>query len=229
MSEQEALPPLDASGQSYSTIQAWSLALTRPNEATYQSLIDDPRAGVGRAVLWMLLGSAVPIMRLALSQLAFGRLGRTLSQPQGLAPGSDRAFTPAFGAGVLFCAIPLGAFFSVAGLFLYAGVIQFIAGAFGGQGSFARLAHAPWAFTAPLTIIGGFVSLIPFVNLCVALPLSAYSPSLNLLALKAVNRFGWGLAAATIGAFVLVSALFAVVLWLLLFRWIGPDLWSQLG
>ena len=229
MSEQEPLPPLDSSGQSYSTIQAWTLALTRPNEATYRSLIDDPRAGLGRAVLWMVLGSAVPIVLLALSQLAFGGLGRTLSQLQGLAPGSDRAFTPAFGAGVLFCAIPLGAFFSVAGLFLYAGVIQFIAGAFGGQGSFARLAYATAAFTAPLTIIGGFVSIIPFVNLCLALPLSAYSIALNLLALKAVNRFSWGSAAATFGVFVLVSALFAVVLGLLLFRWIGPDLWSQLG
>lgn len=229
MSEQEPLPPLDTTGQSYSTIQAWTLALTRPNEATYRGLIDDPRAGLGRAALWMVLGSAIPIVLLVLSQLAFGGLGRTLSQLQGLAPGSDRAFTPALGAGVLLCAIPLGSFFSVAGLFLYAGVIQFIAGAFGGQGSFARLAYATSAFTAPLTIIGGFVSLIPFVNLCLALPLSAYSLTLNLLALKAVNRFSWGLAVATIGVFVLITALFTFVLWLLLFRWIGPDLWSQLG
>lgn len=118
---------------------------------------------------------------------------------------------------------------SVAGLFLYAGIIQCIAGAFGGQGSFARLAYAKAAFTAPLTIVGGFVSLILFVNLCLALPLSVYSLALNLLALKAVNRFTWGWAAATIGVFVLISALFAVVLWLLLFRWIGPNLWSQLG
>ena len=229
MPEQEPLPPLVSSGQSYSTIQAWTLALTRPNEATYRGLIDDPGAGLGRAVLWTVLGSAVQIALLALSQLAFGGLGRTLSQLQGLAPGSDRAFTPAFGAGALFCAIPPGAFFSVAGLLLYAGVIQFIAGAFGGQGSFARLAYATSAFTAPLTIIGGFVSLIPFVNLCLALPLSVYSLALNLLALKAVNRFSWGLAVATIGVFVLLSALFAVILGLLLLRWIGPDLWSQLG
>ena len=91
------------------------------------------------------------------------------------------------------------------------------------------MAYATAAFTAPWPIIGGFVSIIPFVNLCLALPLSVYSLALNLLALKAVNRFTWGWAAATFGVFVLVSALFAVVLWFLLIRWIGPDLWSQLG
>jgi hypothetical protein len=46
--------------------------------------------------------------------------------------------------------------------------------------------------TAPLSIVSGVVGAIPFVNLCLGVPLLIYGIILNVISVNAVNKFGWG-------------------------------------
>ena len=90
--------------------------------------------------------------------------------------------------------------------------VQFIAGAFGGRGTYSEQMYAIAAYTAPMTLLTGLVSLIPIVNICLGLPLLVYHIALSLLAIKTVHQFGWGSAIATVLVMVLIVVLIVVVL-----------------
>jgi hypothetical protein len=68
------------------------------------------------------------------------------------------------------------------------------------------------AFSAPIAIAGSLLAFIPLVNICLALPLLAYSLALNLLAIKVVNRFGWGKAVATLATMTVIMILLVGVI-----------------
>lgn len=194
--------------------QIWIRALTRPNEQTYQALAEDPRAGFGRAALWVALSTAVYMVLVSIVQVVFGGLRQALVELSGTIA-VEAAPPPEFVVIGLACLIPFSTGLSVIGLALNAAVLQFIAGALGGQGSVGRLAYALAAFTAPATLAFGVLSAVPLVGACLALPLSLYVFCLQFLAIKAVNRFSWTLALATVALQCLLVALVALVAGLL--------------
>jgi hypothetical protein len=190
--------------------QVWIRALTRPNERTYQALVDDPRAGLGRAAAWVALSSTLYTLLISAAQIAFGGLRQALVELSGTMP-LEAAPPPEFLLLGVICLIPFSAALAVTGLLLNAGILQFIAGALGGQGSVARLAYALAAFTAPATLVMGGLSVIPLVGMCLSLPFSLYIFCLQFLAVKAVNRFSWGHAVATVALQILLVTLIALV------------------
>jgi hypothetical protein len=98
----------------------------------------------------------------------------------------------------------------VLGLMISAGLTQLIASALGGTGSYSKLVYAFATYSAPLAIISSIVGSIPYVNY-LAFPLSIYGMVLNVIAVKAVNQFGWGKAIAS-SWLILASILLVVVL-----------------
>jgi hypothetical protein len=66
----------------------------------------------------------------------------------------------------------------------------------GGVGSHSELVYAQAAFLAPLTLMIDVLGVIPFIN-CLIFPLAIYGVVLNVISIKAVNRFGWGKAIAS--------------------------------
>lgn len=200
----------------YSWFEAWRLALTRPNEETFRSLAGDPNGSFGRALSWIAITSAISYLITASVQLLFSGLFagpgliEVLEQEAGLL--LPRGLIIAV---VYVCGLPMVVLISAAGMLIHSGVVQFAASAFGGEGTFAEMAYALAAFTAPLTLISGAIGWIPLVNY-LTIPLGIYSLLLTLLAVKSVNRISWG---KTIGIFtvlLLVGALLAVVLGLLI-------------
>ncbi len=200
----------------YSWFEAWRMTLTRPNEETFRSLVDDPNGSLGRALSWIAITSAISYLISAFVQLWFSSLFagpgliEALEQEAGLLlPGGLMI------AGVYVCGLPMVVFISAVGMLLYSGVVQFTASALGGEGTFTEMAYALAAFTAPLTLLSGLIGWIPLVN-CLTIPLGVYSLLLTLLAVKSVNRISWGKAIGIFAVLLLAVVLLVVVLGLLI-------------
>ncbi|MEE8120820.1 MAG: YIP1 family protein [Anaerolineales bacterium] len=200
----------------YSWLEAWRMALTRPNEETFRSLADDPNGSHGRAMIWIAITSAISFLITASVQFLFSGLFagpgllEALEQEAGLLLTGGLMI-----AGVYVCGLPMVVLISALGMLIYSGVVLFIANAFGGEGTFAEMTYALAAFTAPLTLLSGAISWIPLVN-CLTIPLGVYSLLLTLLAVKSVNRISWGKTIGIFAVLLLVGALLAVVLGLLI-------------
>jgi hypothetical protein len=69
---------------------------------------------------------------------------------------------------------------------------------FGGVGTFDKLAYALAAISVPFSLVSMFLSplnSIPYVNYCsnaLIIGLSIYVLILQVMAVKGINRFGWG-------------------------------------
>lgn len=195
---------------------AWLIGVTQPNVASYESLADDPSASVAKGYLWVFIS--------ALLAYGIGGLLQLTLLPGLLASLGDQANIPNMPSLPLFlllCLVPFSALVAPLGLMLAAAMQQFVAGAFGGQGSFSRLFYVMSAYTAPITLGTTLIGLIPFIGACLALPIALYTLGLNALAVKAVNRFGWGSAVASMLIPVIVLVLVIVVLALALIPFAG--------
>jgi hypothetical protein len=96
------------------------------------------------------------------------------------------------------CASPLAGLLSIVFFALFVALIQWIAKLFGGTGRYEKLLYAFAAITVPFTLVSSLfalLGLIPFVGICtgiISFGLSIYALVLQVMAVKAVNRFGWG-------------------------------------
>lgn len=73
---------------------------------------------------------------------------------------------------------------TVIGLLIYWGIVYLLGRAFGGTGEFGELAYGFALFSAPLTVIGGLVSIIPFVGVFLSFAVSIYGLYLTYLAIQ---------------------------------------------
>ena len=188
--------------------RAWITAATQPNLASYEALADDPSASVRKAFAWVFVSGLMAYSLAIVVQLALfpARLGG-LEQSAQIDLG-----TMSIAVILLLCFVPLAAVMAPLGLMLSAAIQQFVAGALGGQGSFSRLYYVMGAYTAPITLITTLLSAIPVLGACVAGAVGLYALFLNALALKAVNRFGWGSAVLSMLVPVILSVLLIVIL-----------------
>lgn len=73
---------------------------------------------------------------------------------------------------------------TVIGLLIYWGIVYLLGRAFGGTGEFGELAYGFALFSAPLTVIGGLLSIIPAVGVFLSLAVSIYGLYLTYLAIQ---------------------------------------------
>jgi Yip1-like protein len=181
-----------------SVLQTWTKALTKPNEQTFADIAASPNARASTAYLWVFIGSLIQVFLTALVQ---SRMLGTYIDQAGL---GDVLGNQAQGFGSILisaiCGAPIAA--AVTTLFFAIGVfiVQWIARMFGGTGTTDRLAYTMASIVAPFSIVAGVLSLfgaIPYVGLCFSVILSLagiYIFVLEAMAVKAVNRIGWGAA-----------------------------------
>ncbi len=188
------------------------MALTQPNVRSYTALADDPSASVGKAFAWVFVSGLVASAIASLLRLAF--ISSTLT---GLEQSSDTRIGLGIVALVtLVCVVPFSAALAGVGLMIYAAIQQFVAGALGGEGSFARLYYVMAAYSAPISVAAALLALIPLLGACVSGLLGFYSLGLNALALKSVNRFGWGSAVLSM----IIPLIFVVMIFVIVFFWL---------
>lgn len=188
--------------------EIWFRALTRPSESTFDEITRDPNLSARRAYGWIILSSLV---------------GFILYVMIGSLTGATSSLNQEVGSTILFllCGAPFAVTSALVGIIFTAGVSQLIAGALGGEGSYTKLVYALSAYVAPLGLITSLLSAIPFA-LLLAYPLGLYGIFLNILAIKAVNKFGWGRAAiSSIAILILLFALVAIVV-IVILALLGP-------
>jgi len=179
--------------------QVWMTALTKPNEQTYAGLAAPPNANANKAYLWIFLAALVNFFFATLVQGAvirntFGQFGQDFDF---LSNGFGGSFIAAI------CGAPISAALSVLFFAITVAIVQWIAGMFGGRGTYNQLAYAFGAIIAPYMLISSvftLLSAIPYVGFCftaIAGLAGLYILVLEVMAVKGVNQIGWG---AAIGA-----------------------------
>lgn len=193
----------------------WINAVTKPSEQTYAAMAERPEAQtINQSFLWVFLaGTFVAIVSGVLSAIlqmaGFTPQIPGFSELAGSAPRS-----PLLSLAISVCTSPISGALSVLFFAIYVGVIQWVAKMFKGTGTFSQLAYVAAAISVPFSVVTSPIS--PFVTLgtvgyCasgIMLLVGLYSIYLQLLAVKAVNKFGWGEAA---GAYFLPLLFFVCI------------------
>jgi hypothetical protein len=199
MNEIPATPAPEARNDS--VFQIWTRALTKPSEFTYADLAASPRAKATTAYLWMFVAALIQFLLSTLVQKQmlnnFQLYGLNMDQF------GNRGGIGAILIG-LVCVAPVLAALSTLVFAIMTAIMQWLAKMFGGTGTYDQLAYALAAIAAPLTILSGILGLfsaIPYAGICFGLLgflVAIYVLVLQLMAIKGVNRIGWG---GAIGAY----------------------------
>jgi len=184
----------------------WITAVTKPNEQTFATMAEHPDAmSVNRAFLWVFIAGTVSALIGGVLQGILQLAGFSAQTPS-LADlfGGNAGRGIAFSFGVAICSSPIAGVFAVLGFAIFVGITQWVAKMFGGTGTFSRLAYTMAAVSVPLSLVSAVLtpfSSIPVVNICtglVSLLFAVYAIVLELMAIKGVNKFGWGQAAGSL-------------------------------
>lgn len=211
-------------------LPVWIKVFTRPGEQTFLEILAHPEARAKSAYLWVFLVGTLTGLIGGLAQFAGTLVGLRQVAPE---IGQISGFAGLFGtAGLVgaLCSAPLSGLISLIVFIIGVGIFHATARFLGGQGTFDQMAYAFGAIVAPLSLISGLLvpfNLIPLASLCILplmLILALYSFYLEIVAIKAVYRFGWGGAAATFFLPTLLLSLLCGVLFVGLLRVAGPSL-----
>jgi hypothetical protein len=194
-SSPQSKPQLTA--KSYTFYEAWLKVLTTFDVESYESVLDDPEAGAGRAFEWV---AYVGILSGIISPLLF------IFNPQFEELANKPELKNLFGnmsstslllilTLVMIIFVPIN---SMIGLAISAGFQNFLAGFFGGKGYFGRTAYALAAYIAPISILTTLLGIVPLVGSCLSSLLALYSVSLNVRALRASHSLSTGQAITVI-------------------------------
>lgn len=170
--------------------QLWIRALTQPSVATYDMIARDVNASMSRVVVWMFASAWLGYSASGVISLAM-----VMAMMLGFMLGNDGAMA-GLGLGVTFIvslvSATIIAIFSVLWYLAGTAVTHAIAKAFGGTGSYTKLAYAFATYSAPMAFVAGAMNAIPYLGMCLSLPLALYGFFLSVVAVRAVYQIEWG-------------------------------------
>jgi hypothetical protein len=176
---------------SFPWYQVWWRAISRPNVESYQELLQDPNAGIGKAYLWVVIGGLISFLVAAIFQAAFGGVYSKFFEQFGI-----EGFRTGNFFVTLLCGLPVSIIAVLIVFTINTGILHLIALMLGGRGAFGDLLYAYASFGVPLGLVTSLVASIPFVN-CLSVFLGIYGFVLGIIAINAVHKFGWGKAVLT--------------------------------
>jgi len=180
-------------------VSVWMAAVTKPNEQTFVEMANSGNAKATTAYIWVFISSLVSFFFASLVQ---GAAMRQIMQQYDMAGQVGGSIGTTLITAI--CGAPIAAVISVVVFAVVVAIVQFLAKMFGGKGTFDQLAYALAAISTPFALISGVLTLlsaIPLVGLCfsvVSLVAGLYVLVLQVIAVKAVNQFGWGQAAGSL-------------------------------
>jgi hypothetical protein len=200
-----------------SFFQVWIKALTKPSEQTFAEIANAPDASPTKAYLWLGISYLVTYIFIMFISL----LGGT---------GQYGDIASAIGGSLIavICGAPFGAALALLFFAIDIAIIQWVAGLFKGSGTYNQLVYAVAAFSAPISMVSGLMAglaVIPYVGLCFSLisaGIGIYSLVLMVMAVKGVNRFGWGEAIGSVLLPGIVIGIFCACLVIGVLTLLGP-------
>ncbi|RJP48222.1 MAG: YIP1 family protein [Anaerolineaceae bacterium] len=210
--------------------QVWVTALTKPNEQTFIDLTESPNATSKTAFIWVFIAGTIASVFQSILQAIYAATGTTPQLPiPGLEEYTQSVGTGSVGSALIgICFSPIAGVIAVLFFALFVAVIQWVAKLFGGSGTFDKMTYAFAAISVPFTLISAVLTLfnaIPYVGLCTGLisfGVGIYALVLQVMAVKGVNRFGWGQAIGSIFIPWLVILLFCCCIVFGLSMLLGP-------
>jgi len=190
-------------------LPVWIKAVTQPNEQTFINISEHPDATSKTAFIWIFIAGTVTTLVSGLIQallLAVGVVPQTYPGMEQF-PGGGADMMPFVAGSSLvstICAAPIAGVLSVIFFAIGVAIIQWIAKMFGGAGTFDKLAYAIAAISVPVSLVSMVLTplnIVPYLNICTGLlsfGIAIYALYLQVLAVKAVNRFGWGAAIGSV-------------------------------
>ncbi len=107
--------------------------------------------------------------------------------------------------------LPVLAALAIVGMIIVVGIQNLVARALGGEGGFDDLIYAYASFSAPLSLIGAAVGLIPVLG-CLSIFVGLYGLVLNVIAVKAVHRVDTGRAILSVFWWIPVGVVCCILL-----------------
>lgn len=205
-------------------LPTWIKAVSQPNEQTFITITEHPDATTRTAFIWVFIagtisGVAQSILQAIIlatggaSSMIIPGLEQFSQQPAG---GDASAVGVSLVAGL--CLSPVAGLISILFFAIFTAITQWVAKLFGGSGTFEKLAYGLASITVPFTLVSSVLALagaIPYVNICtgvLSFGLGIYALVLEIMAVKAVNRFGWGAAVGSVLLPALAIAFFCACL-----------------
>ena len=191
-------------------VSVWIKAVTKPSEQTFIDITESPNANAKTAYIWVFIAGTISAIIQTFA--ATIRMATGAASQFSQIPGLEKYFPQSSSGGGSFvvsligglCASPFAGLLTILFFALFVAIIQWIAKLFGGTGTYEKLLYALAAITVPMTIVSSLfvlLGVIPLVGIClgvISFGVGIYSLVLQLMALKAVNRFGWGQAAGSL-------------------------------
>ena len=200
-------------------VSTWMTAITKPSEQTYAALAERPEAQTNsRAFTWVFLAGTVSALISGVLQAILGLAGFA-SPSWGNMFGGNTGQGGVASLGIAICISPVAGAIATVFFAIGVGIIQWIARLFKGTGTFSQLAYTVAAISVPFSLISSVLtpfSAILYVNICTGLIsfiLGLYAIVLQVMAVKAVNKFGWGeaIGSALVPFILLVCCAVAVI------------------
>jgi hypothetical protein len=160
-------------------LEIWILALVKPKVQTYAKLLTQTQISKSKAYNWIFIGSLGVACSLTY-------LHGFIVNPVFPGRASQTLYLMNFLGQTIAIAV-----FLVFGLILIGGFIQVVARILGGTGSFEEFVYIFGAYFAPLGVISGIISFIPYIQFIGIILVIAYGAVLTIVAVKAVNQFDW--------------------------------------
>lgn len=191
-------------------LPVWIKAVTKPNEQTFVEITEQPDMNARTAYIWVFIAGTISGIFQAILQAIYVATGTTPQLPPipGLEQFSQSGGGDAGGIGITLlltlCFSPVVGVISVIFFAIGTAIVQWIAKLFGGTGTYEKLLYAIAAITVPFTLVSSLLSLfsaIPYIGACfgiLSLGLGIYAIVLQVMAVKGINRFGWGQAAGSV-------------------------------
>jgi hypothetical protein len=181
-------------------IQTWINVVTQPGEDVFREELHKPDANIGTAVIWIIVAAVGLAIFSAIGSLVSGLIGGSASIMQSLLNSSDippevaaqlAVYTAASGFGVVGAFIG-GLIFAPIGFFIGSLIYFAIAKLVGGVGNFEKHTYMLATFTAPIMVVNGAVSIIPFLGGCLSLFIAIYQIVLTYFAMKVTHNLSTG-------------------------------------
>jgi hypothetical protein len=187
---------------------------TNPSERTFVEITRHPDAQAKAAYIWLFIAGTLSALITSLTRSVILRQIAPLienmvpgyGQMTQLPGGPLGMFGATIGLLGTVCSSVISGAFTVGGFAIGVTLVHAAASALGGRGSFDRLAYALGAISVPALLLSSAMTLlstIPYAVLCtlpLLLALGLYVMILQITAIKAVYRSGWGTAMVSLFA-----------------------------
>jgi hypothetical protein len=177
--------------KSYGFFDAWVTVLTSTDIESYESVLNDPEAGAGRAFEWVAYAGIISGLIFPFSLISNPQFKELINMPEfnGLFGGMSMAMLFMTLALAMALLTPIS---SLIGLAIGAGIQNMLAVLFGGRGYYGRTVYALAAYLAPMTILVALLGAIPLVGQCLTSLVGFYNIFLNVRAIRAAHSLSVG-------------------------------------